>query len=290
MPDYFLPRFLYWQFFVTPPLPKEDFAGQTVIVTGGNNGLGLEAARHFTNKNAKKVVITARTPPKGEAAKESIEESSGRKGVVEVWPLDLNDYASVKAFVRQCQSLDRVDVLVENAGIQVKEWVVTEGNESTITVNVISTFLLALMMLPKLRETASKYNVTPHLVIVGSEVHFMNDGKKERAAPSILEYVRQEKNAEMGFPRYSLSKLFELLYVRQLARRINEGGNPQVILNLVNPGLCHTAMAAEATAIQKASLSIVARSAEIGARNYICAAAAGQESHGQFLSNGVVTQ
>lgn len=47
-----------------------------------------------------------------------------------------------------------------------------EGNESTITVNVVSTFLLALLILPKLQETAQQFNITPNLTIVSSEVHF----------------------------------------------------------------------------------------------------------------------
>lgn len=88
--------FLYSQFLVTPPKPTKSFAEQTVIVTGANTGLGLEAARHITRLNATKVILAVRNTSKGEAAKRSIEESTGRLGVVEVWPLDLSNYESVK--------------------------------------------------------------------------------------------------------------------------------------------------------------------------------------------------
>ena len=196
--DFFLPKFLYWQFFVTPQLPRTSFAGQTIIVTGGNAGLGLEASRHFVNMGAAKVIIACRTISKGENAKISIEESSGRKGVVEIYKLDLANYASVKAFAQQCQALDRIDAIVENAGISVSKFELTEDHESTITTNVVSTFLLALLILPKLRETASKYNVQPRLSIVSSEVHFWNDMQKERQQPRILEYTKEESKAEMG--------------------------------------------------------------------------------------------
>ena len=291
MPDFFLPRFLYWQWFVTPRLPKADFAGQTIIVTGGNNGLGLEAARHFTNMGAEKVIITARTPSKGEDAKNSIEESSGRRGVVEVFPLDLNSYASVKAFVEKCQSLDRIDAMVENAGVSTAKWNITENNESTITVNVISTFLLALTILPKLRETASRYNVKPRLTIVSSEVHFVHDMKKERKQPEILEYTKDESKAEMGFTRYCLSKLMEVLYCRQLAPKMNENGKPFVIMNYMNPGLCHSGLAREGGGLMQAVfMGLLARKTDVGATTLVSAAAAGTESHGQFMCNGVVHQ
>lgn len=57
-------------------------------------GLGLEAARHFTRLNAERVILGVRNLEKGEAAKNSIEESTNRKGAVEVWQLDLTSYES----------------------------------------------------------------------------------------------------------------------------------------------------------------------------------------------------
>lgn len=149
----FLGSFFYRQFFLTPPTPTEDFTGKTIIVTGANVGLGLEAARHFTRCNASKVIIAVRSTEKGEAAKKDIEHSTKRTGVVEVWQLDLLSYESVKQFAERASSLERVDVLVENAGIATRVHKLAEGNEATITTNVVSTFLLALLMLPKLKQT-----------------------------------------------------------------------------------------------------------------------------------------
>ena len=243
----------------------------------------------MANMNAKKVIIACRSLSKGEAAKKSIEESSGRKGVVELFQLDLSSYASVKAFVEQCQTLDRIDALVENAGISVEKFERTENNESTITTNVISTFLLALMMLPKLRETASKYNIKPRLTIVSSEVHYLHDMKKERQQPNILEYCSDETKAEMGFRRYSLSKLMEVLYCRQLAPKINEGGKPFVILNYLNPGMCWSGLAPPSLGT-KVVMTLLGRKTEVGGRTLVCAAAAGRESHGQYMTNGSVME
>jgi retinol dehydrogenase 12 len=142
-------------------------------VTGANCGLGLEAARHFVRLNAAKVILACRSVQKGELAKTDIERTTHRNGVVEVWQVDLASFASVRGFCARARALERLDIVIENAGIAIGKFEQFEGYESTITVNVISTFLMALMLLPKLRESASKFNITPHLTIVSSDAHQM---------------------------------------------------------------------------------------------------------------------
>lgn len=198
--------FLYSQFFVKLPYPKKSLSGQTIIVTGSNTGLGLEAARHFTRLGAAKVILAVRSLSKGEAAKESIEASTDRKGVVEVWSLDLGSYESVKEFAKKAEGLDRLDALVENAGVAKTAWSVQEDNEATITTNVVSTFLLGLLLLPKLRETGQKYNITPHLTVTCSEVHAWSP-MEERKSESIFDALNNKETANMGdryFPTCSL--------------------------------------------------------------------------------------
>ena len=193
----FLLTFLYSQLFVTPKYPDTDFTNQTIVVTGANVGLGLEAARHFTRLNADKVILAVRDLSKGEAAKRSIEESTGKKNRVEVWQLDLSSYDSAKEFAARIGTLERLDAIVENAGIATYNYRTAEDNESTITINVVSTFLLALLVLPKLHETAQKYNVTPRLTIVSSEVH-MFSSFKERKSPRIFEKLNDKETANMS--------------------------------------------------------------------------------------------
>lgn len=142
-------------------------------MTGANCGLGLEAARHFVRLNASKVILGCRSVQKGELAKTDIERTTNRKDVVEVWQVDLTSFASVREFCVRARALERLDIVIENAGIATGKFEQFEGYESTITVNVISTFLMALMLLPKLRESASKFNITPRLTIVSSDAHQM---------------------------------------------------------------------------------------------------------------------
>lgn len=202
-------NFIYRQLFEYLPYPKQSFSGQTIIVTGSNTGLGLEAARHFTRLGAAKVILAVRSISKGEAAKESIETSTNRKGIVEVWHLDLGSYESVKEFAKQAEGLDRLDALVENAGIARQVWSVLEDNESTITTNVVSTFLLGLLLLPKLRQSGEKFNMTPHLAVVSSEVHSWTPFN-ERKSESIFGTLNDKETANMG-DRYILPSISLIL-------------------------------------------------------------------------------
>jgi len=164
--------FIYRQLFVTPPPPNTRWDGKTVIVTGSNVGLGLEAARHFSRLGAARVIVAVRSIDKGEAAKRSIDETAGRSpSPVSVWQLDLSSYENVMEFAARAErDLDRLDVLCENAGIATQKFQLFEGEESTVTTNVISTFLLAFLLLPKLKETAKRFNTRPTLAITSSEV------------------------------------------------------------------------------------------------------------------------
>ena len=193
----FILGFFYSQILVSLPYPKKEFTGQTIIVTGSNTGLGLEAARHFSRLHAEKIILAVRNVEKGELAKKSIEESTNRRGVIEVWPLDLTSYESVKQFAKRAESVKRVDVLLENAGMTTKYFSMAEQDELTITTNVVSTFLLGLLLLPKLQETSSKFNILPRLVVVTSDLHFTTSFN-ERKSRSIFEELSNKETANMA--------------------------------------------------------------------------------------------
>ena len=200
----YMTTFLYSQLFVTPQLPPHDFSGQTVIVTGSNTGLGLETARHFLNLRCSKLIIAVRNISKGQDAKRSLLSTSPPSGVsapqIEVWPLDLSSSDSVRTFAhRASTSLSRVDVLVLNAGINAQKFALSDdGWETTLQINVISTCLLAVLMVPKLRETGEKFKVVPHLEVITSDVHFVASFPERKAKNGIMKALNsQEKFSEM---------------------------------------------------------------------------------------------
>ena len=307
----YAPQFFYSQLFVTPPPSTYDFTGQTVIVTGANAGLGYEAALQIARQNAARVILAVRTPSKGEDARRKIESSTGRDGAVEVWPLDLSSFASVRAFAaRAATTLERLDALLENAGVVAERFELAEGHESTVTTNVVSTFLLARLLLPKLRETAARFGVRPRLTIVSSEVHFFTN-LPQRNKPAIFEALKdtaklsgQERYGGPARPgldgrarggadvccRYSISKLLEVLYCRELAAAMSESEAQPVTLNFLNPGFCVTSIIKDAPWYLDRFRKLVGRTGEVGGRTLVAGASAGPETHGQYMSDSVIAK
>lgn len=185
--------------FTTLPSPTHRFTNQTILVTGANTGLGLEAARHFVRLGAARVILAVRSLSKGRAAAESIASSTGRDGVAEAWELDLASYASVEAFTERVnRELDRVDVLVANAGVVMTKFEVAEdGDEVTVAVNVVGHMLLAVLLLPRMRETAVGSGGEAVVTFTGSFMHWVT-GFRERGAERVFEELADPGRAKMG--------------------------------------------------------------------------------------------
>lgn len=285
---------LHSQLFVSLPYPNFDFSNQTCIVTGSNSGIGLEAAKHLVRLNAARVILAVRNVTRGEEAKEWIETETGRKDVVEVWHLDLSSYESVKQFAHHASNnLDRLDCLLENAGTGSFTYQTAEDNESTITINVVSTFLLAILMLPLLRKTAKIFNTQPRLSFVVSDVHAMANFP-ERNNPNIFASLNADRSSAALRRRYAVSKLLEVLLTRELASRVSQfcsdnGSQHDIIVNCVNPGFCKTNLGDKGPWIGRILRSILAmflaRTAEEGSRTLVFAAAASTDTHGKYLSD-----
>jgi retinol dehydrogenase-12 len=288
-------EFLSAQLFITPQVPTTSLGGQTVVITGANRGLGFEAAKHVARLGASKLILAVRSVSNGEAAKASILKGNPTKKLdIEVWPLDLTNYDSVKAFVIRAETLPRIDAILNNAGISTAVFTLAEDNESTITINVISTFLLSILLLPKLRSTAEKFFTTPRITIVGSEVHNWV-AFKERNVPDgeVLAGLNDRSKANMK-ERYFLSKLLVMFGVRELAALIDasskKSGVASVVLNCPAPGFVATELDHENanSVIFKIMNKVLARNVEVGSRPLVDGMVRGKESHGQYLSESKV--
>jgi retinol dehydrogenase-12 len=229
---------------------------------------------------------------KGEKARKDVLASARKSspGKVEVWQLDMSEYNSVLDFGDRMKSLARLDAFLANAGTDTTQFEQLQGYESTITVNIISTILVALLAIPKLRETSVAQSKPSHLVFTGSVMHIFAKHKQlsEPAAGQIFNSLNNKATADME-GRYYLSKLMEQLAVRQLALELSRSsakGSGSIICNCVNPGWSKTDLfrTNDGGLSGRIGPKMVGRSAESGGRTLAHAAVAGEETHGKYLS------
>jgi NAD(P)-dependent dehydrogenase (short-subunit alcohol dehydrogenase family) len=193
------------------------------VITGGNAGIGKEAAVALARAGWQ-VFITARDPGRGTAALEEITSRSSSTRV-DVLSLDLADLASVRAFPDLLAGrTDQLDVLVNNAGLVLQDRRVTvDGFEQTFGVNHLGHFLLTDLLLDRLRANANGARV----VVVSSRAHKM--------ARRGLDFddLQTEHHRYRGFSVYSRSKLANILFTRELARRLD---GSDITVNSLHPG------------------------------------------------------
>ncbi|TVY92135.1 Short chain dehydrogenase [Lachnellula willkommii] len=270
------------------PTANASIKQQTVIVTGANTGLGLEASRHLVRLGVDKLIMGVRNLQKGEDAKRDILASTKRKeSCIEVWLLDMDSSDSVKTFASRAASLPRLDAVLANAGILTPTFSTVADNERTIATNVVSTFLLCMLVLPKLRQSAEQFGIVPRFVIPNSALHYMASLKElDVKEGEIFKTLNDPKTADMG-GRYPLSKLLVIYAVRELADRTKSSQKPPVIINTPNPSYCKSGLVRDVDMGFSARMMerILARSTEMGSRALVHGLLSGAESNGQYLSN-----
>jgi NAD(P)-dependent dehydrogenase (short-subunit alcohol dehydrogenase family) len=198
-----------------------DLHGQVIVITGGNSGIGKEAAVALASMGAT-VIITARNQAKGQAALADVRQRSG-SSTVELMDLDLADFASIRAFAAELlERFDRLDVLVNNAGGIISDQLHTaQGFEMTFGVNHLGHFLLTELLLDRLVQSAPSRVIT-----VASIGH--------RFAMSGLSF--DDLQSDLGYSSmdaYAKSKLANIMFSNELARRLEGTG---VTSNSLHPG------------------------------------------------------
>ena len=155
------------------------------------------------------LILGCRNVVKGEAAKQELRLGKGSVSKAKVWQVDMANYASAKALSAKIdQELPRLDALIANAGISTNDYHVAENLEQTLTVNVVSTFLLALLCLPNFEQAAANTWSPSNLVVVGSAVHCFADHKQLQHPPigKAFATLSNKDEADMA-PRYFPFKL-----------------------------------------------------------------------------------
>ncbi|KFA73867.1 hypothetical protein S40288_00871 [Stachybotrys chartarum IBT 40288] len=279
--------FISRQFAKPKPLPAGiRLTNQVAIVSGSNVGLGLEASRQLLALGLSHLVMAVRTQSKGDAAAAALRKDFPA-AEVSVWTVDQESYKSVVAFAKRCETLERIDIVVLNAGlIQTKYTVSAETkHEITLQVNYLSTALLAILLLPLLKAKKQPGTV-PAMTIVGSDIAF---GATVDADSPVLP---QLDDASKFSPHwYAKSKLLQALFVSKLGELVDP---EDVLVNLSNPGMTgDTSFFRNAGGLMRGFMTVLqallARSLEAGASNYVDAVLAhGRASHGSFVSDWAI--
>jgi retinol dehydrogenase-12 len=195
--------------------------GRTFLVTGANTGIGRATAEGLARQGGR-VYVAARSPGKGEEAVASIKAATGNDAVFFL-PLDLADLSSV----RTCADafLDRgepLHVLVNNAGVGGAHGLSKQGFELTFAINHLGHFALTQLLLGRLTESGPARVVT-----VSSDSHYAARGID-------FEALRRPARGLTGLREYAVSKLCNVLFSQELARRTEGTG---VTTYALHPGV-----------------------------------------------------
>lgn len=266
-------------------LPSEStsFEGQTVLLTGGNIGLGYGCAEWLVDLNVSRLILAVRTPSKGEAAAAKLRQRNSR-AKIDVWKVDMGSYKSVQSLAEQCQSLDRLDVAILNAGGMSDSFRRgPEGHESSIQVNYYSTVLLSFLLLPILKAK-SPSGKPGRLTIVNSGTAFSAKLPHRNESPYLPTFDDESKFDMVE--QYPATKALAHFWILKLADKVRK---EDVVVNLVDPGFCtgtqlHRDFTGFLSFVFAAAKAMTARNIRNGSSNYIDAAAVkGPDSHGSFV-------
>lgn len=202
--------------------------GKTVVITGGNAGIGKATALALAKKGAE-IVITSRSEIKAKEAVAEIKKSSGNDKVDYV-SIDLSSQKSVRQAAEELKAKClKIDVLINNAGCYVSDLQLNEdGLEMQFATNHLGHFLLTNLILENVKAA-----VKARIINLASIAH-----KSTRELN--LDDINYEKEEYGGWKSYSRSKYCNILFTNELAKRLKKDG---ITVNSVHPGGVRTEIA-----------------------------------------------
>lgn len=181
-----------------------DLSGTTFCITGANTGIGRDTALALARRGGR-VIIASRSR---ERTQPVLDEISAAGGDVAFVACDLADLESVRSAADEIEALDEpIHVLIANAGIAGQRGVTAQGFELAFGINHLGHFLLTTRLLPRLRASGPA-----RVVIVSSDSHYAPKGID-------LDAVRQPTRTVTGMAEYGVSKLANVCFAQELARR-----------------------------------------------------------------------
>lgn len=268
------------------PDPNTSLSGKTAIITGGNTGLGYEAALQLLGLKLSHLILAVRSPEKGEAAATNLRQLYP-KASVEVWQLDMSMYDSIQAFARRVESqLSRIDIVILNAGLIKLTFatVKSTGHEECLQVNYLSTVLLAILLLPTLKAKGPPGGQPAHLTIVSAALTLAAKFPNRDANPLLPSF--DDPKTFDNQEHYNSSKLLAHMFLWKLVDYVSAD---DVIVNLADPAWVKgTELVRDVKGGMKVGVKLFAaltgRTKKVGASCLVDAVVnKGKESHGCFL-------
>jgi len=211
--------------------------GEVCVVTGATSGIGKAAAIALAGMGAQ-VVLIGRDRGRAEATAAQVGSIGSRPPIVDI--ADLAAMDQVRALAGRLAALDRIDVLINNAGLVLGERRGTpDGFEHVFAVNHLAPFLLTNLLLPRLTASAPARVIT-----VASDAH------------SAARLDLDDPNLEHGWDSwrsYANSKLANILFTRELARRLHGTG---VTANCAHPGVVRTGFGRDARPLLRLGVTL----------------------------------
>ncbi|HEY0522287.1 MAG TPA: SDR family oxidoreductase [Stellaceae bacterium] len=195
--------------------------GKICVITGGTAGIGLAASLQIGALRPARMILVGRNRQRGEAAVARLRREAPAVPV-EIRYADLSSLAEVRRVASEIAgSVDRIDVLVNNAGaIFDRRETTADGLERTFALNHMSYFLLTHLLLDRVRAAGPGARI----VNTASEAH--------RGATLDVDDLQNARRYG-GWLAYRRSKLANILFTRELARRLEGSG---VVANCLHPG------------------------------------------------------
>jgi len=246
---------------------------QTSIVTGANTGIGAVTARALAERGDR-VILACRSEEKTRSVIDEIIAATGNQAV-EFLPLDLADLVSVRTASKTL--LDRgdpIDVLVANAGLAGHRGITAQGFEIQFGVNHLGHFAFVTDLLELLRAGSDT-----RLVVVASTAH--NNAKKGID----FDALQQSTPSRLGLKEYAVSKLANVLFAQEMARRVPA---EDIWTASLHPGVIASDVWRRVPWPTRALLTSRMTPVEVGARTSIMCATADEvlPHHGAYYSAG----
>jgi len=199
--------------------------GKIAIVTGANSGIGRVTARELA-LNGYFVFLACRSAERGQAVADEIAALSHNSAKVEVLPLDLGDFTSIRRCAESFLKRELpLHLLIANAGLAGNKGRTASGFEMTFGACHMGHFLLTQLLLERIKASAPA-----RIVVVASHAH-------RRPSGIDFDALRQDTRTFSGFPEYGVAKLSNVLFAAELGRRLEGSG---VTTYSLHPGVVAT--------------------------------------------------